>query len=367
MLVNQRVLNATVKPEIFYGLHMCAGLAEYQQVEGAHRILIDEQTIKNMDSTFPGRPVYVHHVDEVKFEDIQKADGYVVESFFNKADGKHWAKFIVVSDRGHEAIRSGWKLSNAYLIKNTVGGGRWHGLDYDKEVTSGEYEHLAIVPNPRYDESIILTPDQFKEYNQQKEAELIRLKNSIESKEKTMSKFTFWKKEKVENGADLDTMSVILPKSGKAVELSKLINDADEAEEKKDEAKMANGEDKVKVGEEEMTVNSLLEKYNSMCAKKNEDEEKAKNEAEAEELKKKNEEEEAEKLKKENEDEEAEKLKKENEDEVENEDPEEMDEKKQNAFFEKLKNAADNVTTTKVVETAQDQVARGKSRYGSSK
>jgi hypothetical protein len=350
-----KIKNAKTAPRVFYGLHMTAGLAEYRESAEPQRIFIGEQTIKNMDSTFPGKPVYVHHVDEVDLANIQnEADGYVVESFFNKSDGKHWCKFIVVSDKGHEAITKGWKLSNAYIIKNVSGGGRWHGLDYDREVTQGEYEHLAIVPNPRYDESIILTPEQFKEYNEKKEVELTRLKNSKENKG---MKFNFFKKEKVENTADLETMSVVLPKSGMVVELAKLINDADEAEEKKDEPVMANGDHMVEIGKEKMSVNDLCAKYENMCKAKNEEDDKKKENEEDEELKKKENQEEEEK-KKENEDE---------EEGLENEDVEEMDDKKQNAFFEKLKNAHLSDDSVKTVETSQDQVARGAKRYGSSK
>ena len=58
------------------------------------------------------------------------------------------------------------------------GSGVCHGVDYDNEVTDGEYEHLALVEDPRYEDSIILTPDEFKAYNLEKENELSMLTNS---------------------------------------------------------------------------------------------------------------------------------------------------------------------------------------------
>ncbi len=186
----------------------------------------------------------------------QEADGYVVRSFYNATDGKHWAEFIVVSDKGHDAIRNGWKLSNAYIPKEMRGGGQWHGVDFAKEVVRGEYEHLAIVPNPRYSESIILTPEQFKAYNHEKELELKRLSNSKGEK----SMFNFFKKQKVENATDLESMSVTLPKSGKEVELSKMINEYDASMMSGDYG-YANGDHKVKVGDAVMTVNDLVSKH----------------------------------------------------------------------------------------------------------
>src|SRR4051812_29447530 len=105
------IKNAKTLPQVFYGLHMVPGVAEYNDPEREpYRILIGETTIKNMDPTFQGKPVYVDHVEEVNLENLQQeADGYVLESFYNKLDGKHWVKFIVVSDRGKEAIQKGWK------------------------------------------------------------------------------------------------------------------------------------------------------------------------------------------------------------------------------------------------------------------
>lgn len=192
--------NSKTLPKVYYGLHMAPGVAEYKEPDSKpYRILIGEETIKNMDSTFQGRPVYVQHVDEVNLDKIQiEADGYVVESFFNSIDGKHWVKFIVVSDKGHEAIRNGWRLSNSYIPKRFSGGGLWHGVEYSKEIIDGEYDHLAIVQNPRYDESVILTPEQFKNYNGEKEIELKKIANA-KNKETNKMKLNLFKKQKIEN------------------------------------------------------------------------------------------------------------------------------------------------------------------------
>lgn len=344
-----KITNASQKPRRYFGLHMTEGVAEYRELgKTPERIFIGENTIKNMDPTFEGCPVYVQHVDSVNLENIQtEADGYVVRSFFNAADGKHWCEFVVVSDKGHEAIAKKWKLSNAYIPKEMVGGGLWHGVEYSKEVKIGEYEHLAIVPNPRYEESVIMSPEEFKAYNGQKEEELKRLTNSKKG-EKGMLKF--FKREKVENSADLEAMVVTLPKSKVEMSITQLVNEMDEIMENEDEPVMANGEHKVKVGEEEMTVNQLVEKYNGMCAeKKNMGDEEAKKKAldlaahEDEEMKK-------------NEDEPVEEKK---------ENQEEKEEKKENSHFETLKNAPKAVNGFNRIETSDEKVARGKKKYGS--
>lgn len=254
------------KGTVWYGLHMYPGVAEYREAgREPYRVFINEDTIRKMDPTFAGRPVFVKHVDEVD-EDVNElrktADGWVLESFFNAADGKHWVKFIIVSDDGEKAIKNRWKLSNCYLPKSLKGGGQWNGVSYAKEVADAEYEHLAIVPNPRYEESIILTPEQFKAYNEEKELELKRLAN--DDKESTMG-LKFFKRAKVENAADLEDTVVLLPKSKREIVISQLVSEMDEIELAKKEPRLANAKDLVKVGEkEQLTVEELLAKVKSL-------------------------------------------------------------------------------------------------------
>jgi hypothetical protein len=267
----KRIDNAKSFPKVYYGLHMAEGVAEYAEPgKDAYRILILENALKTMDPTYAGKPVYVQHVDEVDLTNIQnEADGYVMESFFNPPDGKHWTKFIVVSDAGHEAIRRGWKLSNSYIPQSTTEGGEWHGVSYQREITAGEYEHLAIVPNPRYTESVIMTPEEFKLYNEDKKAELERLSNSKDEKEKTkMGKLNFFKRSKVDNAIDQDAC-IVLPKSGREITIEAMVTEADAAAvaKKKNEGNggLADMSHKVKLHDGTYcNVGELLEKHKAL-------------------------------------------------------------------------------------------------------
>jgi hypothetical protein len=361
----EKIENASILPRVYYGLHFYPGVAEYRPADGKkYRVYLNEMTLRKMDSSFAGRPVYVQHVDEVNLANLEReADGYVMRSFYNSADGKHWCQFIVVTDKGHEAVSKGWKLSNAYFLKNEGAGGIWNGIEYDKEITDGEYEHLAIVDNPRYQESMILTPEQFKQYNADKEAELLKVANSKEQEKQTMK---FFEKKKIENKIDLENTIVVLPKTKKEKSLLQIVNEADE------DNKYANGEQMIKVGEEEMTVNELVEKYESCMKKKNEEEEEGKEENEEEEKEENQDEEE----KEENEEEEkkdnkeyelVEKNEEEEKEENEEEEKKENTKKKaKNDNFDKLNNAHKNVVVEeKIYRTSADQVDIGKNRYGS--
>lgn len=355
------VQNAKYPPQVFYALHMEAGVAEYREPgKEPVRYLIEEQCAKIMDPTFQGRPIYVLHVDEENLETIQAdSAGYVVESFFNPMDGKHWSKIIIISDLAHESLKKGWKVSNSYLVKRTKGGGQWHGIDYDSEIIDGEYKHMAIVPNPRYENSIVLTPEDFKLYNQEKELELKRLANSKDKEEGSM-KFNLFKRTKVENskesGIDLESMSVELPKSKREVTLTKLVNDADEKAMNEGNPAYADLKSMVKVGENEMTVDELMNAY---CGLMKENESDVTEDGEGGEMDNEKDPVESDDKKKQNE-----------EDEKAKKDADEKEKALKNANFNKLKNAANNKTMTNprdemVADTSKDQVARGKTRYGS--
>lgn len=382
-------------------MHFYPGVAEYQEPDKEpYRVFLNEDTIRSMDPSFAGRPIFVEHVDGVdqSVDELRKeADGWVIESFFNAADGKHWVKFIVVSERAERAIKNGMRLSNAYIPKNFRQGGLWNGVQYAKEVTEGEYEHLAIVRNPRYEESVIMTPEKFKAYNEEKALELKRLANSKEKGEK-MS-FKLFKRTKVENSIDLDGMSVLLPKSGKEVFIADLIKNADETVEKVSKNEMdAHPDHRVKMHDGSYcNVGELLAKHKAVCDEMekmkssketemdlkedpasvdvegdlaNEDDnagddsmDNAEDDADEKDKKKENEDDADDKKKKENEEDPADKEKKKNELEAAK-----LKKQKAKEKADALKNAhlrddsGDDVAT---VELMQDQVARGRSRYGS--
>lgn len=260
------------KGKIFYGMHFYPGVAEYSEPgKDPYRVFLNEDTIRAMDPSFAGRPIFVEHVDEVE-DDIDElkddADGWVIESFFNSADGKHWVKFIVVSKRAERAIEAGMRLSNAYIPNSFGRGGLWNGVQYAKEITGGEYEHLAIVRNPRYEESVIMTPDAFKAYNESKVLELKRLSNSKDERGAKKMGLKLFKRTKVENAIDIEGMSVMLPKSGKEILISKLVANADDLEEKRLKNEILAGMDhQVKLHDGSMcNVGELLEKHNAMAA-----------------------------------------------------------------------------------------------------
>lgn len=358
------IRNAKEFGKVYFGLHMVEGVAEYcepnQNGGKPYRVLIDGDCLKDMDPGFAGRPIYVRHVnaaDPTKFDD--QLAGHVIKSFYNPADGKHWVQFIITEDIGHDKIKAHWKLSNAYQPLEMGPGGRWHNVEYLKKVVRASYDHLALVPDPRYEESIILTPEEFRSYNSEKESELLLLANSKETS--AMPKFNFFKKAPVEAAAalELETMALTL-KNGKEMTIPQIVNALEDMQMEKENAaaaasqpQMANGDHKVKVGESEMTVNELIQKYQEAMAPKQPSADEMKANAEKEAADKKAADEAA--IKK-NADDEAAKKKAADDEAV-----------KKNGLehFEKLRNAMSVEKKESAFEGSDTQVGRGKARYGS--
>lgn len=279
--------NAKEEPKIFYCKHIAPGVCAYAE----ETILIGEEALKEMDKTFAGKPIYVNH-QEVNLENLQEeADGYVAESFYLPEDGCHWAKMIIISDKGQEAVRKGWKVSNAYVPDEFGIGGEWHNIPYNREIMKGHYTHLALVDNPRYEEAEIMTPEQFKMYKEEKRAQLKELENT-KGEGKTM--FKLFKKTEVTNSDDLSKVMVELS-NGSAVSIGEMVNSVEEKlkaeEEKKDACHNEDILEKVvKVNGEDMTVADLVKAYEDKCSnaddeEKKPEEEKPEEQNEAEETK----------------------------------------------------------------------------------
>ncbi len=294
-----------VKGRVFYGMHMAPGIAEYKDPKRwTGKVLVNEEAMRRMDPSAGGCPMFCMHRPTNQDTVSDQSVGWVLESFFNKSDGRHWIKFVITDKVALDAIDMGWTLSNAYQETEVAPGGSHQGQAYDHEVMNAEYVHFALVPDARY-ESKVLTPEEFKSYNAKKESELLQLANAADEESTNMGLADrIFKKTKVES---VDENAIVRLKSGEEKTLLQLVNWADEQGDKEkqnmDHASgkfMANAEHLVEFGGEKMSVNALMEKCNGMSARINEFESKekeasaaaaAKQNAEDEEKKKKEEEE----------------------------------------------------------------------------
>ncbi len=328
--------NATAYPNFYYARHINAGLVGYQ--EGV--LFVNDEVLKEMMPSFVGKPVVVLHQD-IGLENLEKKDGIVIESFYNEVDGRFWVKFLVETDEARKAIESGWSVSNCYQPTRYGEAGTHNNVPYQQSMLGGVYQHLAIVPNPRYEEAKIFTPEEFRLYNDEKKAKLVQLQNAKEDKK--MFKVFKMKKEEV---SPLDPEAMVTLENGQDVSIGEMIQTVSNS--KKNETK-CNVDEEVDVDGEKMPIRELINRYQQMNKKnkKNEDEEDEKKEKASP----------SEAAPNANEDDEDEdKSKKEN-----SVDDEALE--KARKHYYNLMNAHGNVHVEKI-ETTSDKLARGKKYYG---
>lgn len=339
--------NASAYPAFYYAKHLASGLAGYDD----ETILINSDSLKAMMPSFIGKPVVVYHKD-INLNNLEEKDGTVIESFYNELDGCAWVKMLIETDGAREAISKGWSVSNCYQPTKWDGAGKHHNVDYNRSITNGIFKHLAIVPNPRYEEAKIYTPDEFKNYQESKRKELTELQNSKGAKK--MFKFFKNSRQEVKEMDEADTIEY-LDKDGNTV--IKTIDEMKNALEKK-EAKPAR---KHLVNGKELTTEELVASYEKLNGKAcmNDDPEDTDDDADDEMENEKKAKAKAEKEKAAMEAKEKEAKEKENA----------LAEKKKGLkHFSELMNASANPSLLVTpLESVSDKVARGSALYGSGK
>jgi len=118
-------------------------------------IYFSQECLNKAIASIKGRPVVIKHqkVDPSNMQD--HAVGYVSGCGFSEWDASFYCDFLVFDDEGKEVIAKDYSVSCAYIPKVFGIGGTWHNTPYDREVTELEFTHLALVPDPRYEDAKI--------------------------------------------------------------------------------------------------------------------------------------------------------------------------------------------------------------------
>ena len=160
---------------------------------------VSNETIRKMANSMLGKPICIGHqkITPENYEEMRQNGiicGNVTKVWFNAEDGWWWADFLADTKKARQRIEiNNDKVSCAYTVHNTKEGGLWHNQPYDAEITGGEFTHLALVENPRYEEATITQrlPDMMLvngkvayHYNKQEETDMNikELVNSIFNK-----------------------------------------------------------------------------------------------------------------------------------------------------------------------------------------
>lgn len=117
--------------------------------------LLKKETIDKFIDTFIGKPVIIDHKDDIALEDRK---GGIEKIWFNPEDGWYWCSGILTDKQAVELVEKGYNVSCQYAITDfsiNTEGKLHNGNPYDKEILDGNFEHLAIVENPRYEDAFI--------------------------------------------------------------------------------------------------------------------------------------------------------------------------------------------------------------------
>lgn len=221
-------------------------------------VYLNQDTLEKCVRDIKGKPVIIKHQRGINPDNMQQhAVGYVTGAGFDEFNASFSCDFVLFDEEAKSKIANGWSVSCAYLPKAFGQGGTWHNTAYDREITDLEFTHLALVPDPRYEDA--------KVYENAKDEESYnKLKNEIEKNTQ----------EKQNNKEDeMDVNEFISKITDGIVEKFNACkkNEMDEEEEKKkmDEEELDNeDDDKLEFEGETYSKKELVNAFKTM--KKNE-------------------------------------------------------------------------------------------------
>lgn len=153
------------EPKRYRAFYIEPGLADYS-AEGIGLVLVQKPALDKMSSTFVGMPVVNFAHTDKEPEDLfnlspdeldEFADGIVAATGYDDESGWFWADMMVWDDDTQTNLENGYSVSCAYDVMNSApGGGKYHNVEYEEEVLDGDYKHMAVVPNPRYEQAWVI-------------------------------------------------------------------------------------------------------------------------------------------------------------------------------------------------------------------
>lgn len=130
------------------------GVAHYQEFGD---VLITKETLDKFINTMVGCPVIIQHKDiDDKNVDDERV-GVVSKVWFNEIDGWFYCEGIIWDKQAIDLVKNqDWNVSCTYDFDSDNQPKTHNGKKIDREFTGGEFLHLALVPNPRYERANIV-------------------------------------------------------------------------------------------------------------------------------------------------------------------------------------------------------------------
>ena len=143
-----------------------AGLAHYRNLGD---VLITKKTLDKFIHTMVGCPVIITHTDITDNNVDKKRVGVVSDVWYDSNDGWYHCSGIIWDKKAIDLVKNqGWSVSCSYDFVSDNQPKKHNGKKIDREFTDGEFLHLALVDNPRYERANIVmnSNDNTKDDNQ---------------------------------------------------------------------------------------------------------------------------------------------------------------------------------------------------------
>lgn len=262
-----------MQPKRYRALHITPGVVDYTDGDQRETVLIRKPVLDEMNRSFLGKPVfnYTHKVVDIKnafdftSEEIEEhAVGIISEVGYDVDTGYYFADMMIWDEETQDNIAKGYGVSNAYVPE--VGpGGDYNNVPYDEEVIGGEYDHMAVVENPRYGDVKI-----FENSKKDKPMSIFKLitgKKKEEPVKKNQADPPADDKDKKEEEMEVNSDSVIVDEEGNEIPLSEMVEAYKSSmDEGKGDTPALNMEDEIDIDGKKVSVKDLYDNY---CAKKN--------------------------------------------------------------------------------------------------
>lgn len=130
------------------------GVASYEQFGD---VLITKETLNKFINTMVGCPVIIKHKDITDKNADKERVGVVSDVWFNETDGWFYCSGIIWDKQAIDLVKNqGWNVSCTYDFESDKESKTHNGKKIDMEFTGGNFLHLALVDNPRYERANIV-------------------------------------------------------------------------------------------------------------------------------------------------------------------------------------------------------------------
>ncbi len=142
------------KGRLFISKFIEPGVAHYEQFGD---VLITKETLDKFIQSMVGCPVIIKHKD-ITDENVDKERvGVVSKVWYSEFDGWYWCEGILWDKQAIDLVKNqGWSVSCTYDFESDKQPKTHNGKKIDMEFTGGEFLHLALVDNPRYERANIV-------------------------------------------------------------------------------------------------------------------------------------------------------------------------------------------------------------------